>query len=658
EDLEAFLQSRHVMEEDINRMKADKIDRSVISVMKDEEFARYVPSYGDRLAVMSFCRQRKRHVEVPQQTTVRNSGLMARPKNNNAVKSKRRVEVGWLHFQSGDFHQVRSKFGGGTRHLALEKNTTVSEVMTIAKELFFPCGLSSKGSIMDFTLSMCDFKRQTVFLDSTLTELYEQFKFKMLQLYLCTKDLEHSSYSSEDQEDFEQVLSHPGHGKPPPKKPHNVGRHTRHSTSAPSAEPLTSMKSLQGYMSVNSSHHLISDDEASMSPQPKALTDGTEGHNPVYVIDDNVELLYPALHSTPGPSNQETEYFYAVDKAPQTAVVHMIPSVEYDALPSATGGVVHPKDPRYAHIRRAMVIDDLLNLFMDKSIMESELKMEFNNEMAVDNSGVSRDVYTAFGEQFLELCEGEEERVPKLRPDFSEERWYALGRIWAKGLIDHGIFPVRLSKAFIIASVLGLQAVEEEVLMSSFSKYLSESERSIIEKALSDVLEEDEADNLWGAHRIPCQENVKQAIKVMAHKVILQEPKYIIDCFYEIFKDIALNLSHPADVLHLYEVDMLQTEALTLSQKEQTTFTYLQRYIRNADQRKLEKFLRFCKGSSVLCTEEIKVTFNAETGFGRRPVAHTCGAIIDVPYTYSSYPEFRAEFDSILASNFMLMDII
>lgn len=183
--------------------------------------------------------------------------------------------------------------------------------------------------------------------------------------------------------------------------------------------------------------------------------------------------------------------------------------------------------------------------------------MEFNNEMAVDNSGVSRDVYTAFWEQFLELSEGEEERVPKLRPDFSEERWYALGRIWAKGLIDHGIFPVRLSKAFIIASVLGLQAVEEEVLMSSFSKYLSESERSIIEKALNGVLEEDEEDNLldlfsqMGAHSIPCQENIKQAIKVMAHKVILQEPKYIIDCFHEIFKDIALNLSHPADVLHL-----------------------------------------------------------------------------------------------------------
>ncbi|XP_038160923.1 uncharacterized protein LOC119796437 [Cyprinodon tularosa] len=262
--------------------------------MTDKEFSRYIPSYGDRLAIASFCRRMeanfdkegilnrirqtietrrmmsKRHVEVPQQTSVGNSGLMAKPKNSNAVKSKRRIEVGWLHFQSGDFHQVRSKCGGGTRHLEMEKTTTVSEVMTTAKELFFPGGLSSKGSIMDFTLSMCDFKRQAVPLDSTLSELYEQFKSKMVRLYLCTKELEHSS---EDQNDlFEQ--------------PPNVGRVAQHSTSAPSAEPLTSMKSLQGYTSGEAGHssqYLITD-EALLSPQHRALPDGTEGHDPVYVI--------------------------------------------------------------------------------------------------------------------------------------------------------------------------------------------------------------------------------------------------------------------------------------------------------------------------------------------------------------------------------------
>lgn len=180
--------------------------------MTDEERAKYIPSYGDRLAVVSFCRQReasfykegvlnrsRQNIEArrmkrkaplgePQQTSVENVGLMARYNNTNAVKAKRRIEVGWLHFEQYDFHQVRSKNGGGTRHLTLDKNTTVSEIRNIAKDLFFPGGLSSKGSIADFMFSMCNFKGQTVPLESTLVELYEQCKLKMLRLYLCSKN--------------------------------------------------------------------------------------------------------------------------------------------------------------------------------------------------------------------------------------------------------------------------------------------------------------------------------------------------------------------------------------------------------------------------------------------------------------------------------------
>ncbi|MEQ2193153.1 hypothetical protein XENOCAPTIV_024863 [Xenoophorus captivus] len=134
-------------------------------------------------------------------------------------------------------------------------------------------------------------------------------------------------------------------------------------------------------------------------------------------------------------------------------------SAENVALPqSSDGGVEHPKGTRCEHIWRAMILDDLLNVFMDKSVMDFELKMEFNEELAVDNSGASREVYTAFWEQFLDLREGKVESVPKLRPDVSEDRWHALGRIWAKRLIDRGIIPVRLSKAFIVASLLGLHS--------------------------------------------------------------------------------------------------------------------------------------------------------------------------------------------------------
>lgn len=351
--------------------------------------------------------------------------------------------------------------------------------------------------------------------------------------------------------------------------------------------------------------------------------------------------------------------------------------------PSATGVVSLPllavegsqslKVTKYIHIRRIMIVDDLLDVFMDRKVINMDLKMEFNNELAVDNSGVSREVYTAFWEQFLGQCEGEEERVPRQRPDFSESHWEALGRIWAKGLLDYSVIPVRLSKAFILACVFGVSAVDNAVLMSSFYNYLSDSERLTVEKAVQGTLEESEKDDLFdlfsrmGSHNLPTQQNTKAAIETMAHKAILQEPKYVIDCFSHSLTDVELNLPHTANILLLYEskkatnkkvIELLQTETVLLSQKEQTTFNHLLRYIRNAEQCKLENFLRFCTGSSVLCTNQIKVTFNAEFGFGQRPVAHTCGATIEIPYTYSSYPEFRTEFDNVLSSNFFAMDIV
>ena len=85
--------------------------------------------------------------------------------------------------------------------------------------------------------------------------------------------------------------------------------------------------------------------------------------------------------------------------------------------------------------------------------------MGFVNENAGDDAGVSREVYTAFWDQFLEQCEGEDERVPRLRPDFSEAEWEAEGRIWGKGLLDVGELPVRLSSAFILACMELTQSV-------------------------------------------------------------------------------------------------------------------------------------------------------------------------------------------------------
>ncbi|XP_076154866.1 uncharacterized protein LOC143138252 [Alosa pseudoharengus] len=230
QDLESFLISRNVSEDNLQRMKMDEIDRAVLNVMTDEEMAKYIPSYGSRLAVRSFCRiketdgptttsiQRlrqkiaegricKRKGSAAKSSSEPKDDLMARHKNTNAIRSKRRIEVGWLHYQNHCFHQVRSKNGGGTRHLVLEKSTSVKQMMVMAKNLFFPEGKSPKGPIEDFTYEICDFKKQPVATTSTIADLYEQSKLKMVRLYLCTRPFVHSITESDTSatENHEQV---------------------------------------------------------------------------------------------------------------------------------------------------------------------------------------------------------------------------------------------------------------------------------------------------------------------------------------------------------------------------------------------------------------------------------------------------------------------
>ncbi len=326
-----------------------------------------------------------------------------------------------------------------------------------------------------------------------------------------------------------------------------------------------------------------------------------------------------------------------------------------------------------ALIHRVKVVEDLLAVFMDSSIIKSTLKMEFVNEKAVDDAGVSREVYTAFWDQFLEQCEGEDERVPRLRPDFSEAEWEAIGRIWVKGLLDLGVLPVRLSSAFIFACMHGIDSVNDDVLMSSFHNYLSLTERTAVAKACQGTLEECDEDDLldlftrMGSHCIPPKNTMNVAFQTMAHKAILQEPKYVIDCFSRAMPFALLKVPDQESLLSLYDTkkatgkkvaQLLQTTQMICSQREQMVFNHLQRYLRNADQSKAEKFIRFCTGSSVICVDQIKVSFNAESGLSRRPVAHTCGATLDLSYTYSSYPDLRTEFDNILSSDYFEMDIL
>ena len=72
---------------------------------------------------------------------------MARQRNTAGEKTSRKVEIGWLHFGSNEYSQVRTNNGGGTRHTTLAKTTTVAQVMELGKDLFFLMGTPQKDQL-------------------------------------------------------------------------------------------------------------------------------------------------------------------------------------------------------------------------------------------------------------------------------------------------------------------------------------------------------------------------------------------------------------------------------------------------------------------------------------------------------------------------------
>lgn len=164
---------------------------------------------------------------------------------------------------------------------------------------------------------------------------------------------------------------------------------------------------------------------------------------------------------------------------------------------------------------------------MEPKVLNANLKIEFTHEKAMDSDGVSREAYSAFWEHFLEQCEGEDDRVPRLRPDYSEKKWQALGRVRLKGYLDNKIIPIRLSPAFVLACCQGVSSVDEELLIMSFAKFLSENERASLEKARQGNIDEPVEEDLlhvfsrMGSHCLPSKDNLQGAILTMAHKALL-----------------------------------------------------------------------------------------------------------------------------------------
>ena len=137
-----------------------QIDCHVVSLMEDNTLKEYLPAYGDRIATMAFCKKstttpgtsrdtskssllenlqkrldRKRHGEDIDNSTSRRN-LVG---NKHAKKELKRVELGWMHFDAklNSYKQVRGVSGGGTRHIKIDANQSIQNILEVGKEFFF-----------------------------------------------------------------------------------------------------------------------------------------------------------------------------------------------------------------------------------------------------------------------------------------------------------------------------------------------------------------------------------------------------------------------------------------------------------------------------------------------------------------------------------------
>jgi hypothetical protein len=140
---------------------------------------------------------------------------------------------------------------------------------------------------------------------------------------------------------------------------------------------------------------------------------------------------------------------------------------------------------REVHVRRATIVDDVLNQFRDPTILRCSLAVTFNDETGLDFGGLTQELFSAFWDAVWDkYFEGETAKVPFVPPQSiarSKAAFKAIGRVLAHGWVLTKQIPILFCEASFIAAIHGQDKVTDEILLRSFHFYISQFERDILQ---------------------------------------------------------------------------------------------------------------------------------------------------------------------------------
>ena len=309
----------------------------------------------------------------------------------------------------------------------------------------------------------------------------------------------------------------------------------------------------------------------------------------------------------------------------------------------------------------------------DEVLQEYPLKIKFVNEIAYDGGGVCRDMFSGFWNEAYKLFfDGSSLLVPVLHPNVDMLSLPKLGTILSHGYLVSGFLPTRIAFPALANILLGLAVkLPSTILVETFASSLSSYEAGLIKESLassSGAFSKSTKAGLvsllsrYGCRVCPTPQNLESLISSTANFEFLVKPlaafssmrsgippdeekfwqSYSVEEFYNLY--MAVNAT-PKAVLAILDEPYFENSC------EARIFGYLQQFIGNMSNEEVRRFLRYTTGSTALLAEHISVTFNVMSGLGRRPIAHTCGCILELPTSYLCYPEFEKEFDCILSDD-------
>ncbi|XP_031340693.1 uncharacterized protein LOC116168845 [Photinus pyralis] len=206
--LEEFLIGRNVAEDTLNYLRLHKIDTDIIALMDETELSKLFASYGDRLAVVDFCKRqvhtnnrkislfdrlrkkvsnKRKHSNSYSEDDDSMQPSSTKPRNG---KNTRLIKLGWFHYNETfkEPKQVRAINGGGSRDVRVPKYYNKQDIIDEGCNLFFPNGTSSKGlKLSDMNTTLLDFCAKELEDEvMTIEQMFQTAKITRLHLYLCT----------------------------------------------------------------------------------------------------------------------------------------------------------------------------------------------------------------------------------------------------------------------------------------------------------------------------------------------------------------------------------------------------------------------------------------------------------------------------------------